>query len=269
VALIEHDLFRGRVDRVQMAIDRLRMFEPPEGYYLAYSGGKDSDTILALAKMSGVKFDAHFQRSMEPPEVIYHVRKHPEVQIHLPEMTMWQLIRHKRMPPTRLARFCCQYMKERGGTGRVVMTGVRWEESTKRSKRTMTDVCYQDPTKRYFHPIIDWSTQDIWEFLKGYGIEYCKLYNEGFERIGCVLCPYSKPREKVRDMNRFPKIAEAYRRAIIRGWEERSKDLSNGTLRNKNAVEYFASGDEQFDWWISGRSAKEWAAKDTSFWAYE
>ena len=83
--LIEHDLFRGRIDKVQMAIDRLKMFEPEEGYYLAYSGGKDSDTILALAKMAGVKFDAHFQRSMEPPEVVYHVRTHPEVQIHLPE----------------------------------------------------------------------------------------------------------------------------------------------------------------------------------------
>jgi len=70
-------------------------------------------------------------------------------------------------------------------------------------------------------------------------------------------------------MARFPKIAAAYRRAIIRGWEERSKDLNNGTLRNKNAVEYFASGDEQFNWWISGRSAKEWAEKDTFFWAYE
>ena len=52
MALIEHDLFRGRIDRVQVAIDRLKMFEPEEGYYLAYSGGKDSDTILALANGS-------------------------------------------------------------------------------------------------------------------------------------------------------------------------------------------------------------------------
>ena len=57
MSLIEHDLYRGRIDKVQMAIERLKAFEPQEGYYLAYSGGKDSDCILALAKMSGVKFD--------------------------------------------------------------------------------------------------------------------------------------------------------------------------------------------------------------------
>jgi phosphoadenosine phosphosulfate reductase len=204
--LIEHDLFRGRIDRVQIAIDRLKMFEPEEGYYLAYSGGKDSDTILALAKMAGVKFDAHFQRSMEPPEVVYHVRKHPEVQIHLPEMTMWKLIQHKSMPPTRLARFCCQYMKERGGSGRVVLTGVRREESVNRKKRHMTDVCYTDPTKRYLHPVIDWTSEDVWEFIRTNNVPYCKLYDEGFDRIGCVLCPFSKPRDKLRDMNVSPRL---------------------------------------------------------------
>jgi phosphoadenosine phosphosulfate reductase len=203
---------------------------------------------------------------MEPPEVVYHVRRHPEVQIHLPEMTMWQLIRLKRMPPTRLARFCCQYMKERGGSGRTVMTGVRREESINRSKRKMTETCYQDTTKRYFHPIVDWTAADVWEFIRSYDIEYCPLYDEGWERVGCVLCPYQKPREKIRDMNRYPKIAEAYRRAINRGWQDYEQQIADG---NKKFKHRYASGDDQYNWWISGRSAKEWAEKDTKFWAYE
>ena len=269
MALIEHDLFRGRIDKVQIAIDRLKMFEPPEGYYLAYSGGKDSDTILALAKMAGVKFDAHFQRSMEAPEVVYHVRRHPEVQIHLPEMTMWQLIRKKKMLPTRQSRFCCEYLKERGGSGRVVMTGVRREESVNRRRRKMTDTCFKDPTKRYFHPIIDWTSDDVWEFLKTYNIPYCKLYDPPYnrKRIGCVLCPMSS--NMVSEAEMYPKIAEAYRRAISRGWEARQASIENGTFRNKNAKQLFQSGEDQYNWWISGRSAKEWAEKDTEFWAYE
>ena len=71
----------GFEDKVQIAIERLRFYEPEEGYYLAYSGGKDSDAILELAKMAGVKFDAHHNlTTIDPPELVYHVRKHPEVQ---------------------------------------------------------------------------------------------------------------------------------------------------------------------------------------------
>ena len=47
------------VDKVELAIRRLKGFEPPEGYYVAFSGGKDSQCIYHLCKMAGVKFDAH------------------------------------------------------------------------------------------------------------------------------------------------------------------------------------------------------------------
>lgn len=113
--LKEYTLF-GEVDKVQIAIDRLREYEPPEGYHLAYSGGKDSDTILELAKMAGVKFDAHYQlTTVDPPEVVQHIKAHPEVQIHRPEKTMWQLIVENGMPPLRQMRYCCRILKERGG----------------------------------------------------------------------------------------------------------------------------------------------------------
>ena len=262
--LIEHDLFRGRVDRIQIALNRFKMFEPPEGYYLAYSGGKDSDTILTLAKMSGVKFDAHYNlTTVDPPELVYHVRRHPEVIIDRPKMTMWQLIRKKMMPPTRMKRYCCEYLKERGGSGRVVVTGVRSGESLSRSHRTLNEVCYNDPTKRFLHVIIDWSTEDVWEFIRSNNIKYCKLYDEGFKRLGCVMCPYSDIK-KVAKM--FPKIAEAYKRAIIRCWSQKEARIALGESKAKSQ---FQSGEDMFNWWISGRSAKEWTEKDTSFWAYE
>jgi phosphoadenosine phosphosulfate reductase len=131
---MEDTLF-GRVDKVQVAIDRLKEHEPPEGYYLAYSGGKDSDTILALAKMSGCKWDAHYQlTTVDPPEVVHHIKSKPEVQIHHPEKTMWQLIQQKGFPPLRQVRYCCQILKERGGENRVVVTGVRAAESFRRKK---------------------------------------------------------------------------------------------------------------------------------------
>lgn len=250
MSLVEHDLFRGRVDKMQIAIDRMKMFEPPEGYYLAYSGGKDSDTILALAKMAGVKFDAHYNlTTVDPPELVWHVKKHPEVIINRPKETMWQLIVRKRMPPTRLKRYCCDILKERGGAGRIVMTGIRAEESAKRKNRNMMESCFKDPSKRYFHPIIDWTSKDVWAFLRSEGIEYCRLYDEGWKRLGCVLCPFSNQKLEA---ERWPKIAGAYHRAVLRCFI--AADAAGLTARAKAR---FKDGEDMWRWWLSGRGKKE------------
>lgn len=64
------------LDKVETAIKRLQTFEPPEGYYLAFSGGKDSVVIKALADMAGVKYDAYYNNtSVDPPELIYFIRE--------------------------------------------------------------------------------------------------------------------------------------------------------------------------------------------------
>lgn len=128
--------------KLDVAIQRLKSFEPPEGYFLAFSGGKDSQCIYHLAQMAGVKFDAHYNiTSVDPPELIYFIREHyPDVIFDVPHdvdgkrISMWSLIQKAKIPPTRLNRYCCQKLKEVSGKGRVVVTGVRWEESAKRRK---------------------------------------------------------------------------------------------------------------------------------------
>lgn len=238
--LVDHTLF-GKVDKVAEAIERLRQYEPPEGYYLAYSGGKDSDTILALAKMAGVKFDAHYQlTTVDPPEVVRHIKAHPEVEIHRPEKTMWQLIVENGMPPLRQMRYCCRILKERGGEGRVVVTGIRQAESVKRSKRQLWETD-RKLDKQYLNPIVDWSESDVWEFLKGHEIPYCSVYDEGWTRLGCVCCPNGNQKKQAQ---RWPKIAAAYRRACIKAYNRRvalGRPYSN-----------WANGEEMYEWWIGG-----------------
>ena len=142
MTLITYDLMGNKRDKVQIAMDRLRAFEPPDGYYLAFSGGKDSQCIYHLAEMAGVKFDAHYRvTSVDPPELVRFIkRQYPDVSIDVPHdkdgkpITMWNLIPRKMMPPTRLMRYCCSDLKESGGKGRVTVTGVRWDESSNRKK---------------------------------------------------------------------------------------------------------------------------------------
>ncbi len=56
-------------EKERRAIERLKSFEPEEGYFLAYSGGKDSDCIKILAQIAGVKFKAvHSLTTVDAPE---------------------------------------------------------------------------------------------------------------------------------------------------------------------------------------------------------
>lgn len=202
---------------------------------MAYSGGKDSDLVLDLVRRSGVKYDAHHSlTTCDPPEIVYHVREQPDVQIHRPAKTMWELIREHQAPPRRNMRYCCEDLKEGGGTGRVVVTGIRRTESGNRSRRLMVEACYKDPTKRLLNVIIDWLTSDVWGYIGDRGIKVCSLYAEGQKRCGCVLCPMT--RDVDRQIARWPQLARAWERAVKDTWRaEKGR---------------FASPEEYWRWWL-------------------
>ena len=242
-------LFDGN-DLEAVAIARIQQFEPPEGYYVAFSGGKDSVVLLDLVRRSGVKHDAHYSMTtVDPPELVWFIRKHyPDVQMHRPERTMWQLIVDYGMPPTRIVRYCCRVLKEGGGVGRMVLTGVRWEESARRSRRGMVELCRTGRKGNLIHPIIDWSEKDIWEHIRRHEIPYCSLYDEGFKRLGCVLCPMADKQRPLHAI-RWPKIADAYKRAF-----QRAIDAERPEGRKFRSGK---DGQEMFDWWLYGNPEEE------------
>lgn len=250
-------------------------YNQKEGFYLGFSGGKDSQCIYHLAKMAGVKFKAHYAvTTIDPPELMRFIKtNYPDVIWDRPKYTFFQLIRKKRSLPTRKIRYCCQELKETGGSGQVVITGVRRAESVKRSKRNSVEItrhkfsgnfdeftaafhtnddglehrCIKGKDKIIINPIIDWTDNEVWSFIRDYlKIQFCTLYNQGFHRLGCLLCPMSSKREKSKMLLMYPNIKEAYKRAIgdiKKYYKDRVWKLSN---------------DDIFDWWLSEKTAKEY-----------
>lgn len=123
-------------EQEKRAIQYLKAFEPKtEPYYLCYSGGKDSDVIRILAEIAGVRHEiVNNHTTVDAPETVRYIRSIPNVNITYPQKSMWRLIVDKGMPPTRLVRYCCAELKEKGGRGRVKITGVRKAESVSRKK---------------------------------------------------------------------------------------------------------------------------------------
>lgn len=277
-------------DKVETAIDTMRFFEPKDGsgFYLAFSGGKDSVVLKALADMAGVKYDAHYRvTSVDPPELVRFVKTFPDVRMDHPmdkdgkPITMWNLIPKKGLPPARIARYCCQYLKETGGEGRMTLTGVRWAESRNRQEnqgrvtiygkkteetdffartprggvvlkeeariflnndndesREVVDFCIKQ-RKTVVNPIIDWTDDEIWEFIEEYKIRYCSLYDEGFKRLGCIGCPLAGAKAQMKEFERWPKYKTLYIRAFDKMIEQ-----------NPECMKSWKTGQDVFGWWV-------------------
>lgn len=235
-------------DRVAVSIARLREFEPPEGYYVAFSGGKDSIVTLDLVRRAGVAHDAHMNlTTVDPPEVVAFVREHyPTVRLTKPRLSMFALIVKNRMPPTRLIRYCCAELKERGGAGRYVVTGIRWAESNKRRTRRMVEICRSNRTITYLHPIIDWTEDDVWQYIREQGLAYPSPYDEGYTRIGCIMCPMQGPKGMRKDAEKYPRHYRAYLKAF-------GKMLDVMRARDTTIKLDWKTPEDVMDWWIGGK----------------
>lgn len=251
---------------------------------ITYSGGKDSDVLLELAKRSGIEFEVHNSHTtVDAPPTVYHIRKKfrelelkgIKCEIEMPTYkgqptNMWKLISQKLMPPNRHIRYCCSVLKETGCPNRVISTGVRKDESRSRSERTEIEtyatkkenairtnrevMLMNDNTesrkviehcqfkgKIVVNPIIDWSHRDIWEYIRSEHIEYNPLYNNGYDRVGCIGCPLANKCSRKSEFNDFPQYKKLYINAF-------DKMLENRLAAGKTTT--WKSGIEVFKHWM-------------------
>lgn len=260
--------------KIKKAIMLIQTFENsalqknPSGFYVAFSGGKDSIVLAKLFEMSGVKFQLHYNNTtIDAPELYRFMRKeYPQVIWHnvaksLPIM----MTENGYGPPTRLKRWCCALYKEHGGEGSIRSTGVRASESPRRKglwREVSVDRCTKDPI---LCPILYWTDDDIWNFIKENNISYCSLYDEGFKRLGCVGCPMADKQRK-KHFERWPRYERLWKRGFQAYWDKyRGLPKKNGEPR---WIEKLKDVDEFWAWWMEEKNVNDTDEADCQMWLW-
>ena len=234
---------------VQRAVMLLLDNAPEDGspYYGCFSGGKDSVAIKKLTHMAWMENRKlamlegrlvprtrllspperpfviwHYNVIIDPPELMrFIMSEHPDVKWERAKKKngekrspFFRRIREKLMVPTRFRRWCCnEYKHTKGPKGCTRILGIRIEESAKRKSRYTACVMPKAAGRQEIYPIRLWTHDNVWQFIRGWKIPYCSLYDEGFERLGCVGCPLGTPKHRMAEFARWPKFEQQWRAA--------------------------------------------------------
>lgn len=237
--------------KIEFAINLLKSIPTDDGpIEVCYSGGKDSDVILELAKMAGINYRAIYKNTtIDPRGTIQHVRE-MGVEVVQPKENFLNIVRRKGMP-SRFSRFCCEILKEYPILPRAIV-GIRRSESAKRAKLYKEpEQCrvYSNKAKvRQYMPILEWSNEDVKEFIEERKIKCAPVYYDkdgNFNvnrRLGCVGCPLASRKNRRADYLENPKMLLAQVKAMQDYYDKKvAAGVVSATMEtcNRNAWVYF------------------------------
>lgn len=230
--------------KVDFAIKLLQSIPQDGDIELSYSGGKDSDVILELAKMAGIPYRAIYKNTtIDPPGTIAHAREVGAEVIH-PKKTFFQLISERGFP-SRFRRFCCSELKEYKICDRAIH-GIRRSESRKRAERykepEMCRVYSAKEKVKVYLPILEWTDDDVAEFIKERNIKCHPLYYkdgqfDASKRLGCVGCPLASKKKRIQEFKESPKMLKAWIRAGQKYFTSQKYQEGKAYFRFKDAFQ--------------------------------
>lgn len=115
---------------------------------------------------------------------------------------------------------CCKYLKKEPArlyekqTNLKPIIGNLASESSLRKQLYLKNGCnILDGNKQASYPLSIWTEDDIWEYIKMFKLDYCELYDKGFERTGCMVCGFGAHKEKdrfIRLKDMYPKVYSTF-----------------------------------------------------------
>lgn len=227
---------------------------------IAFSGGKDSEVILELAKMAGTNFVPIYKNTtIDPPGTIAHNRA-KGCKIIQPKLSFREIIAKKGFP-NRWRRLCCSELKEYPVLDTAVI-GVRRAESRARFNRYHEpEVCRvwnktKHITTRQYLPLLEWTDRDVAEFIEERNIQCHPIYydeNGRFHaerRLGCMCCPLLSKPKRIESFKQYPAMVRYYIRAGEK-FLQNHPNCKTAQLFQGNTYDWFVSqvffdGERQF-----------------------
>ena len=218
--------------------------------FVSISGGKDSDVMKHIVDIAfnelreeGINVDYNliaFNTSNDTAETYKHLKQHHKMtkeNIISPEVGFYQWIVDKKnyFTPTRFVRNCCSTYKE-GQLTKIMdkkeetltFLGMRSPESVKRKDY---DFDLNEAQKKIgkkpnvpenwlrFLPIVKWTDAEVWLYILNRKMKYNDMYNKGFNRIGCLICPYQSDVVELLIKNHYPKQWKRWVDILAKGYE--------------------------------------------------
>lgn len=203
---------------------------------VSYSGGKDSLVALDIAyKAFGGDIELVFNDTgLELPETINNVKHVSEsygLKLHVASAgdVFWSGVKLFG-PPGKDYRWCCKITKlvplakltrALWPNGALNIVGQRAYESLDRAKSPRIWRNKWIPHMLTTTPIQDWSQLECWLYIFRYKLPYNKLYERGFDRLGCFLCPSSAVAEFHDVAREYPELWLKWERGLDY-WREKT-----------------------------------------------
>lgn len=141
--------------------------------------------------------------------------------------------------PFNIGSGCCKEMKLKPiaeyvkKTGRVPIMGTTASESALRAQKFLQYGFYNlEGKKAQCTPMSIWTDDDVWEYIHRFNLPYCKIYDMGYDRTGCVFCMFGAHLDK--EPNRFQKLQRTHPEL----WRYCMKPYDDGGLGLREVLEF-------------------------------